>query len=92
MNIIKRYKQFIIGVLVGGWIAFFVVRALIFQEFDGLEAAGNATYLQIRNEALDDFVLVPLFFMIPVTAITLIGLFVVEKFAPLKDRKTVVSS
>lgn len=87
MNTILRYKQFIVGILFGGWIAFFLVRAMIFQEFSGLEAAGNATYIQLRNEALDDFLLVPMFFMVPVTVISLIGLMAIEKYAKSKRSK-----
>jgi len=89
MNFIFRYKQLIVGMLLGGWIVFFLVRSIIFQEFNGLESVGNATYVQLRNEALDDFLLVPMFLMLPVTAIALIALAVSGKCAKKKTQKHV---
>ena len=56
-----------LGIVIGAWSMMFVVHYTIQQEFYGLETAGNADYVQLKNELLDDAVLVPLVTVIPLT-------------------------
>lgn len=56
-----------LGIVVGAWVMFFVMKAIISQEFSGLEAAGNADYVQLQNEILDDWVTIPLMTLFPLT-------------------------
>jgi len=64
----------VIGLFLGAWIMYFLIRGLIFQEFSGLELAGNDSYIGLRNELLDDLLLVPTFFLLPTTFVVGIGL------------------
>ncbi|MEK7632887.1 MAG: hypothetical protein AAB473_03785 [Patescibacteria group bacterium] len=61
------YPSLWLGIVIGAWMMFFAMKAIISQEFSGLEAAGNADYVQLRNEILDDWVMIPLMTTIPLT-------------------------
>lgn len=64
----------IVGLFLGAWIMYFLIRGIIFQEFSGLEMVGNDSYIGLRNELLDDLLLLPTFFLVPATFIVGIGL------------------
>lgn len=57
----------LLGIIIGAWLMMFFMHYIVQQEFSGLEAAGNADYTQIKNELLDDAILVPLSTVIPLT-------------------------
>ena len=57
----------LLGIVIGAWLTMFFAFYAIRQEFYGLEAAGNADYVQLKNELLDDAVLVPLVTVVPLT-------------------------
>ena len=60
MSFLKGQRQFIVGFLLGGLLVFLLIRFFIFQEFSGLEAVGNDTYFQLKNELRDDLFFIPL--------------------------------
>lgn len=57
----------LLGIVIGVWLTTFFVFYTVRQEFSGLETAGNADYVQLKNELLDDAVLVPLATAVPLT-------------------------
>lgn len=57
----------LLGIVIGVWLTTIFVFSTVRQEFSGLETAGNADYVQLKNELLDDAVLVPLATAVPLT-------------------------
>lgn len=67
MKINISLPSVLLGLVIGAWLMMSFVHYTIQQEFYGLETAGNADYVQLKNELLDDAVLVPLVTVIPLT-------------------------
>lgn len=64
----------LIGVCIGSFATYFLMKGIISQEFSGLEAAGNASYVGLRNEILNDFALVPIIYILPFTLFAGVGM------------------
>lgn len=73
-KVAQNLPAILIGVFIGALAMYLFTHAIISQEFSGLESAGNATYTQLRNEMMDDFVLLPLMTILPFGILAGVGM------------------
>ena len=73
-KITQNFPAILVGMFIGALVMYLFTRVVLFQEFSGLESAGNATYTSLRNEIMDDFVLLPLMTFLPFGILAGIGM------------------
>ena len=75
-------KNILFGTTIGAWIGFFLTQAVILQEFSAQGAAGTTTdvlVLGIRNDILDDILVVPFFLIFFTLAVLIVCLWPEKK-------------
>lgn len=80
-----RYRQLILGILLGAWVGFFLLGYMISQEFNPVWTNLPNGYKQLHDEIKDALFLFPIIILLPAT-IFMAGLLYANKYFEIKAK------